>query len=73
MSDLYRVVAIVAELGFAAAHVPALGADPKVEPAAAVLARVGPGARRLDRDMLALLASSGEQPHRHSFPSLSLQ
>ena len=73
MPGLYRVVAIVAELGFAAPHIPALGADPKVEPAAAVLAGIGPGANRLVRNVLTLLAGSREQPHHHSLPSSPLQ
>jgi hypothetical protein len=73
MPSLHRVVAIVAELGFAAPHVPALGADPKVEPAAAVLAGIGLGAHGLVRDVRTPLAGSREQPHRYSFPSLPLQ
>jgi hypothetical protein len=70
MPRLDRVVAVVAELGFAAAHVPALGADAKAEPAAAVLAGVSPGAGCLVWDVFALLACASEQPHDRSFAGL---
>jgi hypothetical protein len=73
MPGLHRVVAIVAELGFAASHVPALGADSKVESAAAVLAGIGPGACWMVRDVLTPLAGSREQPHRYSLSASPLQ